>query len=191
MARRADIRNQTLSPDDPDLRQKLDLHFDLYPTDKEPLQDTATSIRGVPQIPSQVDFSPVGHISLDVKNPEAKKVELNLPSEDTYWIKTFYVSHALRSKGVGRAAMDAVESMAVGHPLNARTLVLDTLHKEDQAREEIGMAYYGGRPKLSNQEWYARRGYRLIAVVQNYYRNPDNTGVIWDLKTVFMRKDLE
>lgn len=44
--------------------------------------------------------------------------------------------------------------------------------------------------QVTNQEWYARRGYRLAKTVQNYYQVPDKRGNIWDTKTVFMRKDI-
>jgi hypothetical protein len=42
---------------------------------------------------------------------------------------------------------------------------------------------------LSHKEWYARRGYRLIKTVQNYYHVGDKNGKVWDTKTVFMRKE--
>jgi hypothetical protein len=104
--------------------------------------------------------------------------------------------------------MDEVESMAVREPLQAKTLMLDTVQKDDQKREEFAIATYGGVPKVSellkieifdqvthymqttNEEWYSRRGYRLIKTMQNYYRVTDKNGKVWDTKTVFMRKDI-
>lgn len=59
---------------------------------------------------------------------------LDLPEEGVYWIKTFYISNALRSKGIGRVAMDIVESMAIDEPLCAKTLALDTAEKEMQKK---------------------------------------------------------
>lgn len=44
--------------------------------------------------------------------------------------------------------------------------------------------------QFTNEEWYSRRGYRLIKTVQNYYEVADKYGKIWDIKTVFMRKDI-
>ncbi|KAJ5610693.1 Acyl-CoA N-acyltransferase [Penicillium lagena] len=162
----------------------------LYWIEAEMLQDTAAYINGVARDASKRNFVPVGHIALDEGNPDAKDIELDLPSEGVFWIKTFFVTHALQSKGIGRAALDEVETMAVKEPLQARILMLDTVQKDDQRRKEFADLVYGGMPKVTNQEWYARRGYRLAKTVQNYYQVPDKTGKIWDTKTVFMRKDI-
>lgn len=35
-----------------------------------------------------------------------------------------------------------------------------------------------------------RRGYRVIKAVQNHYTETDSTGKAWDIKTVFMRRDV-
>lgn len=59
-----------------------------------------------------------------------------------------YVSHALQNGGLGRAAMDAAEDMATRPPLNARTLVLDTVQKDDQMREDFSVGMYGRVPKV-------------------------------------------
>lgn len=119
--------------------------------EKKTLQDTSASIRGVSRTPTRDDFHPVGHISLDTINPElkAKGVTLDLPSKDVYWIKSFYVSTALRSQHIGGAAMAAAESIAVSEPLCAQTLVLDTLYKGDQMREDLATAHWGAVPKVN------------------------------------------
>lgn len=44
--------------------------------------------------------------------------------------------------------MDEIESMAVREPLWARTLMLDTLQREDQMREDIANAIFGTAPKV-------------------------------------------
>lgn len=172
------------------------------------LQDTATTINAVPRRPTKKSFTPIGHISLDSKNPDAEHIELDLPAENVFWIKTFYVKQSIQGQGIGRAAMDEVEAMAVREPLLAKILMLDTVQKDDQKRKEFANATYGGVPKVSlivqfdvlgqvtyhfqttNEEWYARRGYQLIKTVQNYYEVVDNNGKVWDTKTVFMRKDI-
>jgi GNAT superfamily N-acetyltransferase len=102
--------------------------------DKSPLVDTAESLRAKPRKPTHTKFYPVGHISLDDRNEKTGNFVLDLPKEGVYWIKTFYVSKALRSKGIGRAAMDIVESMATEEPLCAKTLALDTAEKEMQKK---------------------------------------------------------
>ena len=172
------------------------------------LQDTATTINAVPRQPTKESFIPIGHISLDSKNPDVEHIELDLPAVNIFWIKTFYIRRSIQGRGIGRAAMDEVEAMAVREPLLAKILMLDTVQKDDQKREEFANVTYGGIPKVSlfvqfdvlgqvtyglqtiNQEWYARRGYRLIKTAQDYYQDPDKNGKVWDTRTVFMRKDI-
>jgi len=115
---------------------------------QETLEDTATAINAIPRQPTKEIFIPIGHISLDSKNPEAEHIGLDLPSESVFWIKTFYVSQSIQGQGIGRAAMDEVEAMAVREPLVAKTLMLDTVQKDDQKREEFAIATYGGVPKV-------------------------------------------
>ena len=113
------------------------------------LQDTATIINAAPRQPTNESFIPIGHISLDSKNPDAEHIELDLPPENVFWIKSFYVRQSLQGQGIGRAAMDEVEAMAVREPLLAKVLMLDTVQKDDQKREEFANATYGGVPKVS------------------------------------------
>lgn len=95
-------------------------------------------------------FVPIGHISLDSRNKDAEKLDLDIPTEGVFWIKTFFVVQSLQSRGIGRAAMDEVESMAVREPLWARTLMLDTIQRDDQMREDFAKATYGAVPKVAN-----------------------------------------
>ncbi|KAJ5499704.1 hypothetical protein N7453_008755 [Penicillium expansum] len=162
----------------------------ISPKENEMLQDTATTINAVPRQPTKESFIPIGHISLDSKNPDVEHIELDLPAVNIFWIKTFYIRRSIQGRGIGRAAMDEVEAMAVREPLLAKILMLDTVQKDDQKREEFANVTYGGIPKTINQEWYARRGYRLIKTAQDYYQDPDKNGKVWDTRTVFMRKDI-
>jgi GNAT superfamily N-acetyltransferase len=116
--------------------------------ESDPLIDTAESLRAKPRTPSHTKFYPVGHISLDDSNDKPGNFVLDLPAEGVYWIKTFYISKALRSKGIGRAAMDIVESMAIDEPLCAKTLALDTAEKEMQKR--IYIEKTGSPPGVSS-----------------------------------------
>lgn len=59
----------------------------------EELSDTATSINGVPRNATWQIFIPVGHISLDPKNSDADKLELNLPPANVLWIKKIGRAH--------------------------------------------------------------------------------------------------
>jgi GNAT superfamily N-acetyltransferase len=114
----------------------------------EMLEDTATTINTVPRQPTKEKFIPIGHISLDPKNPEAENIGLDIPSEDVFWIKTFYVKQSIQGQGIGRAAMDEVEAMAATEPLLAKTLMLDTVQKDDQKREDFAKAFFGAVPKV-------------------------------------------
>ncbi|KAM0188838.1 hypothetical protein ACHAPI_010349 [Fusarium lateritium] len=174
----------TLRPEDPETRKLLQLHFDSFPEDQAPLMDTAESLRAKPRTPTHTKIYPIGHISLDDSDEKSSGITLDLPKEGVYWIKTFYVSLALRSKGIGRAAMDIVEHMAIDYPLCAKTLALDTAEKEMQKRlyresngKEIGIA---------NQDWYKRRGYRLIHTQKGHYIDDEEPPV----DAVFLRRDI-
>ncbi|KAI8299735.1 hypothetical protein K4K59_002055 [Colletotrichum sp. SAR11_240] len=178
------------APDDPEAEVKLSKHTTRFPKEKEPLKDTATSLRATPRTPTGITFHPVGHISLDVDNPAAKRLQLPIPSENLYWIKSLYVSYALQSAGIGRAAMDEVEGMATSEPLCAKVLMLDTVAKEDQHREELFQHLDGRPPAMSTELWYARRGYNVIWKELNFYPDFDKDGNPLGRHTVFMRRDL-
>ncbi|KAB8220226.1 hypothetical protein BDV33DRAFT_172716 [Aspergillus novoparasiticus] len=163
---------------------------DFVGEERETLIDTAVSINAAARQPTQEDFIPIGHISLDSKNKKAEKLDLDIPSENVFWIKSFFILHNLQGKGIGRATMNEIERIATREPLCAKTLMLDTVERGDQLREEFAKATYGGIPKITNQDWYSRRGYRSLKIVQNYYDSKDRNGKVWDTKTIFMRKDL-
>ncbi|KXJ85459.1 hypothetical protein Micbo1qcDRAFT_222093 [Microdochium bolleyi] len=168
-------------------------HKCIYWIPGVPLLDTCTSLNGKPVTPTGAQFQPVGHISLDPDNASAKDIDLGLPATGCYWIATFYVSTVLQKQGLGSGAMTAVEAMAALEPLCAKTLVLDTLLGEDQKREEIANAFFGGVPKVTNQEWYARRGYRLIKTVPNHYKKQMMMAMLGpdvESSAVFMRRDV-
>lgn len=134
--------------------QKVDDEYQVLPSEvserseSECLIDTAASINAVPRQPSHTEFVPIGHISLDSKNEESDHVDLDIPTEGVFWIKSFFVQHSAQGKGIGRAAMDEVEAMAVKEPLWAKTLMLSTVDGGDQAREDIAKAIYGAVPKV-------------------------------------------
>ncbi|RAQ54280.1 hypothetical protein AFGD_005580 [Aspergillus flavus] len=163
---------------------------DFVPEEREKLIDTAVSINAAARQPTQADFIPIGHISLDSKNKKAEKLDLDIPSNNVFWIKSFFILHNLQGKGIGGATMNEIERIATQEPLCAKTLMLDTVERGDQLREEFAKVTYGGVPKFTNQDWYSRRGYRSLKIVQNYYDSKDRNGKVWDTKTIFMRKDL-
>ncbi|TQN65261.1 hypothetical protein CSHISOI_10207 [Colletotrichum shisoi] len=70
--------------EDPDRDAKIAKHVSEYPKEKQPILDTAQSIRAVSRTPRETPFHPVGHISLDVDNPHVKRLNLPIPAEDVY-----------------------------------------------------------------------------------------------------------
>ncbi|KAJ5637027.1 hypothetical protein N7490_006906 [Penicillium lividum] len=172
------------------VRQSDDV--DIKPqSEGEVLYDTADSVNGSTRVASQKAFVPIGHISLDSKNKDADRIGLDIPSEGVFWIKSFFILQTIQGQGIGRAAMDAVEDMATREPLRAQTLMLDTVTSQHQRREDFAVSTYGAVPKITNQEWYSRRGYMPIKIVPNYYDVWDANGDRWDIEIVFMRKDIQ
>lgn len=95
-------------------------HVKAWPLEAKPIADTATSLGGKPREPSPAyTFTPVGHISLAARSDG--------DGTESYSISTFYISTALQSGGLGRAAMDAIEHMAISEPLCATSLWLRTV----------------------------------------------------------------
>jgi hypothetical protein len=120
---------------------KLLSHTSKYPEEATPMPDSALSYGGKPRsIPEpQKSFIPIGHIclgsvSLTSVNPDY--LSPDFAETGWFWISNFYVSRALQGSGLGRAAMDAVEGMAISEPLNARVLALNAICKVDGEREE-------------------------------------------------------
>lgn len=104
---------------------------------------------GQPRVPTDVTFLPVGHIAFDTHAADyAQNINLDIPKSDSYWIKSLYVSYTLQGLGIGGATMNVAEHMAAQEPLNARHLLLDTVHHEDQSDKEWAAANYGGEFKV-------------------------------------------
>jgi hypothetical protein len=119
---------------DPDRGERLNKHVAAFPKESTSLVDSASSLGGKSRTPNLAKkFIPVGHISL---NKEYETPGYAEPTEGLSWIATFYVSTALQSMGLGRAAMDAVENMAIAEPLCAKTLSLSTVASEYEDKEE-------------------------------------------------------
>ncbi len=118
-----------LSDDDPDRESKLAKHVDEFPEDNVALIDSASSFGGKKrELPTrQQAFIPVGSIALAIADPEP---EIQEPQESIFMIASFYISRALQHGGLGRAALDTLESMAAGEPLCAKVLTLNTVARE-------------------------------------------------------------
>jgi GNAT superfamily N-acetyltransferase len=65
---------------------------------------------------------------------EPSKFAIN--EEGLYGISNFYISRALQGSGLGTAAMDTIENLAISEPLCAKTLALNAINKDDPGREE-------------------------------------------------------
>ena len=136
-----------MSESDPEEEERLKKHTVAFPKENTPLADSATSLGGKPRSPNSCKkFLPVGHISL---NKEYESPGYAEPAEGLYWIATFYISSALQSMGLGRAAMDAVESMAISEPLCAKTLSLSTVANDYDSKEERWIALGRDPPTVS------------------------------------------
>jgi hypothetical protein len=105
-------------------------------------------VRKTARTPTGEPFCPVGHLSLDSKDPGYKELGIPIPGDGAYWIKSLYVLDRLRSGGIARAAMDQVEKEAIDPPLNARHILMDTVHKNDARNPAMSDAFYGGPPKV-------------------------------------------
>ena len=87
----------------------------------------------------------MGHISL---NKEYETPGYAEPAEGVYWIASFYISAGLQFMGLGRAAMGAVESMAISEPLHAKTLALSTMARDYEGKHERWEALGKDPPKV-------------------------------------------
>ncbi|KAM0448943.1 hypothetical protein ACHAO4_008170 [Trichoderma viride] len=170
-------------------------HVAKYPTEKETIVDTATTLAASPRTPTLTSFLPIGHIALDLY-PD-RNTKFSLP-QSTVWIKSLYISRTMQSGGFGRSAMYQIEHLATCPPLNATTMALDTTTKEYQTTPQY-LAYHcamNGR-KIeakdfrSNEEWYVRQGYQAIARNERGYTWVDpTTGVEEVIPCVFLKKDI-
>lgn len=110
-------------------------HVSKYPNERTPLHDSATTLGGHPRTPPNpaVLFNPVGHVSLNAEHEDASLVD---PLNGLYCVTALYVSGALQGLGLGRAAMDAIETHATKEPLLAKALSLDTMAREHYREED-------------------------------------------------------
>jgi GNAT superfamily N-acetyltransferase len=177
-----------LANNHPNRDVELKKHIEMYPDEAAELQDTATSLGAKSRSPSpDFNFVPVGHISLDTEY-EHSGYEPHTPG--VYFIATFYVSRALQSSGLGRAAMDQIELTATSEPLNAKLLALSTVLANQEGRKEKLAALGRGMPKVEPQDWYARRGYVVYKEMEECWSEIDSTGKEWFWTAVFMRKNI-
>lgn len=145
----------------------------------------------------------MGHISLDSESPNPGQADA---SQGLYCITTLYISRAIHGGGLGRAALDAIESMAINEPLCAKILSLDTLANSSWNRtdiwKEMGMdqkpevfetllmkSNWGtNRRQMSAEDWNERCGYKAWTYIEGHIKHVCENGRIWPLDGVFMKK---
>ncbi|KAL6884099.1 hypothetical protein HDV57DRAFT_444901 [Trichoderma longibrachiatum] len=184
-----------IKDDMPAKEELLAKHITRYPNEKEPLIDTAETLGKSPRTPTSASFIPIGHIALDLYPDRNEQFEL---PQSTVWIKSLYISWAIQAGGFGRAAMHQLERLATQPPLRATTMALDTLTKTFQTDPEslaifnkIRGAELPVEQFRSNEEWYARQGYHIIAYITGFYKWRDReTGLEIEVPSVFLKKDL-
>ncbi|KAF4549850.1 Hypothetical protein D9617_19g101550 [Elsinoe fawcettii] len=174
-----------------DKEDALRRHAQRYPKERSCIKDTAVSSIGVARQTFGDAFTPIGHVLLDrVAPPDCEGVDFPV---STIWVKSLYVSWVLQGSGVGRQAVHAIERVAAESPLKATTTALDTITKEFQSEEWYLKEYYDDlgneRPRIVNEDWYQRLGYKIVG--RRADEIPDEKkGGIKVIPLLIMRKDL-
>jgi len=185
---KVNIQWVVLANNHPNKESELKKHISTYSSEKTELNDTATSLGGKARDSCpELKFLPVGHISLDTEYPHSD-YEPNTPG--IYYIAKFYISRAIQSSGLGRAAMDKVELTATSEPLNAKILALSTVLATQEGRKEKLAALGRNLPDVEPETWYSRRGYVVYKTIEKCWSELDSTGKEWFWTAVYMRKDI-
>ncbi|KAI1763660.1 hypothetical protein GGR53DRAFT_497035 [Hypoxylon sp. FL1150] len=177
----------------PDREKLLEKHIETYPKEAAPLRDTAAEIRLVPRQPTNAEFVPIGHVAVDIHEPE-EDAKLELPPTGTVWIHQLYISRALHRGGFGAGTMAKIETLATQTPMNAKIMALDTISKEMQTVPAFRDVLYGkgeGRiplPAISNEDWYTGLGYTAFKREKNAFTSEPKQGLSVSIDIVYMKK---
>ncbi|KAI1342866.1 hypothetical protein F5Y15DRAFT_271018 [Xylariaceae sp. FL0016] len=180
-----------LRPSHPDTDRRLRMHIEAFPEQSEPLKDTCKNVFSQPHTPISAlsSFRPIGHISFDGVTSDAE-LETN-PANGVYSLMSFYISKPLQSVGLGGAAMDVCERLA-RDDFSAKAITLGTIDNEMVAINSPRRIAMGRPvPKITNQDWYQRRGYVVYAKKKDAWFDNDPTGKAWGCDMVCMRKILD
>lgn len=174
--------HQVLPITDPARDDLINRHITLYPLEAEQLLDSATAFNAQPRTPPSPphSFLPIGHIALEVQPSSPSS-----PST-TYKISGLYISSPLRSFGLGRASMDTIEALASSPPISAKKLTLEVMANEYPGKEERNAALKVVPQNIERQDWYARRGYRVVGVRDGMWPERDEEGRVWTARCVDM-----
>ncbi|KAI1386469.1 uncharacterized protein F4822DRAFT_317060 [Hypoxylon trugodes] len=177
----------------PEREKLIETHIETYPKESTPLRDTAAEVRLVPRQPTHVEFIPIGHVAVDIHEPE-EDVKLGLPATGTVWIHQLYISRALHGGGYGAGTMSKIEMLAAQEPMNAKRVALDTLTKELQTDPKTRDILYGEggnpAPLVSNEIWYVGQGYEVFNRAEGAYEWSPKPGITMPMNVVYMRKPL-
>ncbi|KAI1405293.1 hypothetical protein F4819DRAFT_482809 [Hypoxylon fuscum] len=176
----------------PEKGKLIEKHIEAYPKESTPLRDTAAEVRLVPRQPTEAEFVPIGHVAVDIHEPE-EDTKLGLPATGTVWIHQLYVSRALHLGGFGAGTMSKIEALAAQSPMNAKLVALDTLSKEMQTDpDKRDILYREGLhvPTISNEEWYIRQGYEVFKRESDGYTWKTEEGISMSLTLAYMKKSI-
>ncbi|KAF7919180.1 uncharacterized protein EAE98_009500 [Botrytis deweyae] len=162
------------------------LHTTQFPLESEPLIDSATTFNALPRTPPSPphSFLPIGHIALEVQ-PSSP---ISSSPSSTYKISGLYISGAMRSLGLGRATMDTIETLASSPPISAKKLLLEVIANEYPGKEERNVALKIKKQPVERQDWYARRGYRVVGMKDGMWPEKDEEGRVWTARCLFMER---
>ncbi|KAI1282696.1 hypothetical protein F5Y07DRAFT_350637 [Xylaria sp. FL0933] len=179
-----------LHPDHPETPSRLESHFAAYPNQVEALLDSCKTILGRPHKPDPLVpfFHPVGHIALDAVT-DIPELETSL-SNEVLSLMHFYISSALRNRGLGGAAMAYCEKMA-REEFGAKAITLETVANEECAVDSPRrIALHRPILAITNQDWYERHGYRVYLNQKAAWTDIDDTGKEWPTTNSLLRKEL-
>ncbi|KAF7857218.1 hypothetical protein EAF04_009459 [Stromatinia cepivora] len=168
------------------------LHIMRYPLEAESLIDSATTFNALPRAPPSPphSFLPIGHIALEVQpsSPPSSPTTTTTPLLPTYKISGLYTSSALRGHGLGRAAMDTIETLACSPRISAQKLILEVIANEYPGKEERRIALKAEELQVEREDWYVRRGYRIVGFRDGMWPERDEMGRVWTARCLFMEK---
>ncbi|KAI0171765.1 hypothetical protein GGR52DRAFT_547524 [Hypoxylon sp. FL1284] len=177
----------------PNRQDLIEKHIEKYPEEATPLRDTAAEVRLVPRQPTNAEFTPIGHVAVDIHDPEEDE-KLGLPPAETVWVHQLYISRALHGGGFGSGTMSQIETLATQSPMNAKIVALDTISKKMQTVPAYRDVLYGegkgqiALPSVTNEDWYTGLGYNAFKREHNAFTSEPKDGVSVSIDIVYMKK---
>ena len=95
-------------------------------------------------MPSQKEFTPIGHVALGIHSPDDDE-KVGLPRSGVVWVHRLYVSFAVQQRGLGAATMRRLEQVAALEPFSATVVALDTVVREVFQNETLNKLAFDDR----------------------------------------------